>query len=67
MGGKRMNIIGFLSELAYSLPNSVKIDEAIKQQSNYIQNAIKLNNSDLLKAYISEKKFYANETRVTVY
>jgi len=62
-----MKITTFLSALATTLPNSNTLDEMIRQQPLYIQNLIKSNDSSLLKECISDKKFYANETKVTEY
>lgn len=62
-----MRIIEILTDLANNLPNNYQIDEKIKDQSYLIQNAIKSNNSEELRSCISNKMFYANEVKVTVY
>lgn len=62
-----MSILSILTELANNIPNTNLVDEIIRTQPENIRNAIKTNNHEMLKPFISNKKFYANEVKVTVY
>lgn len=62
-----MNIIEFLNEVANCAPNKAKVDKIIKAQPEEIQRAIKKNDGNFIKDYISNSEFYANETTVTIY
>ncbi|MDR3490818.1 MAG: hypothetical protein P4M12_02100 [Gammaproteobacteria bacterium] len=61
-----MSVVDFLIELANSLPNKTVPGENTGMHGD-IQKAMEINNSEILKSFISDKKFYANEVHVAVF
>lgn len=62
-----MKILDLLTYLANNVLDEDDIGQIIKTQPNAIRHAIESNNSEKLKACISDKGFYAHEVKVTVY
>ncbi len=60
-----MKIIELLTNLANSIPT--QNDGQIKSQPDLIRKAIESNDNEILKSFISNKKSYSNEVKVTVY
>ena len=62
-----MHILDYLIELSTSIPGSHEAKKIIAHLPENIKNAIRSNHGNLLKNRLSEKTWYANETKVTNY
>jgi hypothetical protein len=61
-----MNIVDFLTGLANDLPNKIMLGEKTGMHADILK-AMETNDSEMLKSFISDKKFYANEVHVAVF
>jgi hypothetical protein len=62
-----VDILNLLTKLSNNILDQDALNTLIKSQPDDIRDAIETNDSNKLKACISNKKMYANEVKVTTY
>jgi len=62
-----VDILNLLTKLSNNILDQDALNTLIKSQPKDIRDAIETNDSNKLKACISNKKMYANEVKVTTF
>jgi hypothetical protein len=62
-----VGILNLLTKLSNNILDQDALNTLIKSQPDDIRDAIETNDSNKLKACISNKKMYANEVKVTTF
>jgi hypothetical protein len=62
-----VDILNLLTKLSNNILDQDALNTLIKSQPEDIRDAIETNDSNKLKACISNKKMYANEVKVTTF
>jgi hypothetical protein len=62
-----VDILNLLTKLSNNILDKDALNTLIKSQPDEIRHAIETNDSNKLKSFMSDKKMYANEVKVTTY
>lgn len=62
-----MKVSQFLTHLSTNLLDKESIENLVNKQPSDIRSAIQTNDVSQFKSCVADKKFYANEVKVTTY